>query len=207
LRQGCFYHRRRARIQQAVEGGSVREPGLCEYMMTRSRCAAARRCGRHAALLNRPTAPARPRVTCAYQDGAAPARAATAERLATVAEVRDSLEASQGADYANFLRAFCQPLLRLLQTSPPAAAGTPEQRLRAAVLEVCSRCGARARRAPAVPCRRGGARRSVGSTAPAARGESAGVAFRPESATRPGESTAAHGHRQCSSSIGALPRL
>jgi len=56
--------------------------------------------------------------------------------------VRDSLEASQGADYASFLRAFCQPLLRLLQTRPRAAAATPEQRLRAAVLEVCSRCGA-----------------------------------------------------------------
>ena len=66
--------------------------------------------------------------------------AATAERLGIIAEIRESLELSQGSDYAGFLRAFCQPLLRLLQTVPPSAADAPEQRLRVAALEVCTRC-------------------------------------------------------------------
>lgn len=66
--------------------------------------------------------------------------AATAERLGIVAEIRESLELSQGSDYVGFLRAFCQPLLRLLQTVPPSAADAPEQRLRVAALEVCTRC-------------------------------------------------------------------
>lgn len=65
---------------------------------------------------------------------------ANAERLAIIAEIRDSLEQSQGADYASFVRAFCKPLLRLLQTVPPMHADAPEQRLRMAALEVCSRC-------------------------------------------------------------------
>jgi hypothetical protein len=118
--------------------------------------------------------------------------------------VRDSLEASQGADYASFLRAFCQPLLRLLQTSPPAAANTPEQRLRTAVLEVCSRCGSRARRVSAVTCRRGGARCSVGGTAPAARGESAGAALSPD--VRDEQEQRCTVTRRCGSLVGALPR-
>ena len=68
------------------------------------------------------------------------ASAATAERLGIVAEIRESLELSQGSDYVGFLRAFCQPLLRLLQTVLPSTADAPEQRLRVAALEVCTRC-------------------------------------------------------------------
>jgi hypothetical protein len=65
--------------------------------------------------------------------------AAAEERLALVAEVRESIELVHTAEYPNFLRAFFPPFLRLLRESAPSFTDNAEHKLRNMLLEILNR--------------------------------------------------------------------
>lgn len=61
------------------------------------------------------------------------------QRLATVTEIRESIELVHTGEYANFLSSFLEPFLKLLRLVPPSFTDNAEHKLRNTVLDTLNR--------------------------------------------------------------------